>query len=72
MAEGLTITQEAFRLGLAGDDEGPYYGRRRPDTVAAWLAGRFVRCVVGGVDPLDDEYDPELIMLDIDKDDDRG
>ena len=63
MAEGLTIAQEGFRLGLCGDQDGPWYGRRDPDVRAAWLAGRFIRIFLGGIDPRDDEYEPEMIEL---------
>lgn len=65
MAEACTTDQEAFRLGLAGDAEGPLYGRRKPDVVAAWLVGRFIRQFLAGVDPREDEglVDHELVML---------
>lgn len=35
MAEGLTVAQEAFRLGLAGDVDGPFYGRGLRDVMSA-------------------------------------
>lgn len=66
MAEGLTVAQEAFRLGMIGSSDPPYwYGSRPDDTAAAYFAGLFVRWLAG-LDVHPELEDDEMIEWDPD------
>ena len=78
MSEGLTVAQEAFRLGMIGACEGPFTlgcGQAAQDnTAAAYLAGLFVRWLAGfDVRPVDEDGEPftddEMVEWDLFDDD---
>ncbi len=59
MAEGVTVAQEAFRLGMIGDDGPGVFGNRPDDTAAAFYVGLFVRWLADfDVHPVDEEGEP--------------